>query len=45
MMENEQEQQQQGTQVDAQKVINSLLRQITDAIQKIALLEALLEEK
>lgn len=45
MMENEQEQLQQGTQVDAQKVINSLLRQITDAIQKIALLEALLEEK
>jgi|688.fasta_scaffold02983_9 hypothetical protein len=34
----------QGQQVDAQKVINSLLRQITEAAQKIALLEALLEQ-
>ena len=34
-----------GQQVDAQKVIASLLRQITEAAQKIALLEALVEQQ
>jgi hypothetical protein len=38
------EQEQQSQQVDAQKVINSLLRQITELAQKIALLEAMLEQ-
>jgi hypothetical protein len=38
-------QEQQGTQVDAQKVINSLLRQITDLSHRVAVLESLLESK
>ena len=41
----EEQEQQQNQQVDAQKVINSLLRQVTEAVQKIALLEALLEQQ
>lgn len=41
----EEQEEQQGQQVDAQKVINSLLRQVTEAVQKIALLEALLEQQ
>jgi hypothetical protein len=39
------EQEQQGTQVDPQKVINSLMRQMSEAIHRIALLEAILEDK
>ena len=31
--------------IDAEKVINSLLRQMTEAVQRIAVLEALLEQK
>ena len=41
----EQKQEQDGPQVDAQKVINSLLRQITDLSNRVAILEALLESK
>lgn len=36
--------QEQGTQLDPQKVINSLVRQLSEAAQKIALLEAYSEE-
>ena len=39
------EQEQEAPQVDVQKVVNSLLRQITEAAQRIAVLEALLESK
>jgi hypothetical protein len=39
------EQEQEGQQVDAQKVINSLLRQITDLSSRVAILESLLESK
>lgn len=41
----EQKQEQDAPQIDAQKVINSLLRQITDLSNKVAILEALLESK
>ena len=37
--------QQETPQVDVQKIINALLRQITEAANKIAILEALLESK
>lgn len=36
--------QEQGVQLDPQKVINSLVRQLSEAAQKIALLEAYSEE-
>ena len=36
--------QEQSTQLDPQKVINSLVRQLSEAAQKIALLEAYSEE-
>ena len=41
----EQNQEQNAPQIDAQKVISSLLRQITDLSNRVAILEALLESK
>ena len=38
------EEQEQGVQVDPQKVINSLLRQLSDAQLKISVLECLIEQ-
>jgi hypothetical protein len=38
------EQQEQGVQVDPQKVINSLLRQLSDATLKISVLECLVDQ-
>lgn len=43
--ETQQEIQQETPQVDVQKIINALLRQITESANKIAILEALLESK
>ena len=45
MDQNKAEQEQSAPQVDVQKVVNSLLRQITEAAHKISILEALLESK
>jgi len=38
------QQEQQGMQVDPQKVINSLLRQLSDATLKISVLECLVDQ-